>query len=112
MEEMCIRAYLWDFQCSTQDTFCALSSISISKYENCYFKLTVSDIKPLPQQHHKEGYTELPPRLAYFQHLLNWVKDNLAVQTLAVVKALNTVWTNPPAAIATQAWDLVPVESP
>lgn len=65
-KEMCIRAYLWDFQHSTQDTFCALSSIPNSKYEICYFKPAISDIKPLAQQHHKEGCTELTLKLAFF----------------------------------------------
>lgn len=81
-KEMCIRKYLWDFQCSTQDTFRALSSIHNSKHENCYFKPAVSDTKPLTQEHHKECCTELILRLAYFQHLPHWVKANLAVQTL------------------------------
>lgn len=40
------------------------------------------------------------------------LKLTWCTNTVAVVKALNAVWTNPPAAIAMQAWDLVPVESP
>lgn len=101
-KEMCIRAYLWDFQHSTQDTFCALSSIPNSKYEICYFKPAISDIKPLAQQHHKEGCTELTLKLAFFS--TRWVKTDFAV-----VKAQNAVWTN--SHIHT-GWDLVPVESP
>lgn len=97
---MCVRVYLWDFQHSTQDTVCALSSIPNSKYEICYLKPDISDIKPLAQQHHKEGCTELTLKLACFSTYptglkLTWLYKHF--------KAQNAVCTNPPAAISIRA---------
>lgn len=81
-KEMCIKMHLWCSQCSTQDTFCGLSSTPNSKFENCYFKPASSDIKPLPPEHHKQGCTECTTSLTYFQHLPYWVKANLVAPTL------------------------------